>query len=178
MRYDTTDEEYAARFWSRVGRDESEDGCWPWMGRLAPNGYGRFHYRGRDMSAHVMALKFDGRPVPKGGVGMHSCDNPPCCRPSHLWPGTQADNRRDCAEKGRTAKGERNGVPRRLTPDQVRAIRSSVKVQTVVASEFGISQPMVSEIRSGKKYAWVPDVDGDPRARLSSPVEPPTRRRT
>lgn len=115
--------QYQAYFWSQV--DIRGDGeCWPWAGRVGGSEagltYGRFAFRGRDYGAHVIALMFDGRPVPKGGVGMHSCDFPPCCNPRHLRPATQLENRRDAAAKNRTAKGAANGMntcPERR-PDQ------------------------------------------------------------
>lgn len=39
-----------------------------------------------------------------GKVIRHSCDNPRCINPSHLLIGTRADNNRDRAMRGRSAK--------------------------------------------------------------------------
>jgi hypothetical protein len=39
-----------------------------------------------------------------GRVVRHTCDNPRCINPLHLLIGTRADNNRDRAERGRSAK--------------------------------------------------------------------------
>jgi len=76
------------------------EGCWEWTGRRDDNGYGWLKFHGRDLGAHVASHL-----IHKGDVGtlfvLHSCDNPPCCNPAHLWLGTQADNMADMSGKGR-----------------------------------------------------------------------------
>lgn len=41
---------------------------------------------------------------------LHSCDNPPCCNPAHLFLGTNADNTADRHAKGRDARGAAHGA--------------------------------------------------------------------
>jgi hypothetical protein len=53
--------------------------------------------------AHRVAWTLANGPIPAGMHVLHTCDNPPCCNPGHLWLGTQADNMADMARKGRTS---------------------------------------------------------------------------
>ena len=89
----------APRFWSKVLKT---DGCWIWIGARR-NGYGRFGgspYR----YAHRVAWELAHGPLESTAVKVcHHCDNPLCVRLDHLFIGSQADNVRDRAAKGRTA---------------------------------------------------------------------------
>lgn len=84
----------------------------------------------------------------------HRCDNPPCINPEHLFLGTRGDNNRDALAKGRTLNGE-NKIQHKLTDEQVGQIRSRYAAggisQSSLASEFGVSQQLVSDLVRGTR---------------------------
>src|SRR2546430_1712207 len=96
----------AARLWDKVNVPEAEDGCWEfirdWRSRF---GYGRIRdEQGRCVQVHKAMYELAIGPVPDGMWLRHGCDNPLCCNPAHLMPGTAADNRRDQFEHGAYAR--------------------------------------------------------------------------
>jgi hypothetical protein len=102
------------------------DGCWEWMGNRNVKNYGLFT-RPPDMAAHRFAYEFFYGVNPGSMLVCHKCDNPPCCRPSHLFLGTAEDNMRDAMQKGRLSGhhinlGESNGAAK-LTQCDVEEIR-------------------------------------------------------
>jgi len=102
-----------ARFWTKV--DKSGD-CWLWTAARWDTGYGQFMVGGKLRGAHRVSYELAKGPIPAGMLVCHTCDNPRCVRPSHLWLGTVRDNAQDAARKGRTASGDRNG--KRLHPER------------------------------------------------------------
>ena len=91
----------AAAFWERVDSSAGEDACWPWTGRFSRGGYGAHIY---GLGAHRYAYQFAHGVERRGIAGLqicHTCDNPPCCNPNHLWLGTAFDNMRDAVRKQR-----------------------------------------------------------------------------
>lgn len=90
----------AARFWDKVAIDR---GCWLWTAGTR-HGYGAISEGGRGspmIMAHRFSWEFHFGPIPDGLGVLHKCDNPPCVNPAHLFLGTQGDNMRDKAVKGR-----------------------------------------------------------------------------
>lgn len=97
--------EEVARFWAKVRVTE---GCWEWAAARIPQGYGQFWHEGRWVYAHRVAYKirWGAFPPPETPHVLHSCDNPPCVRPSHLRAGTHTDNMRQRRERERRSKQE------------------------------------------------------------------------
>ena len=80
---------------------EPNSGCWLWIAGQSSAGYGYFRYEGRNQTAHrVSHLLFKGF-IEEGLDACHSCDNPSCVNPDHLFKGTRSDNMKDCVAKGR-----------------------------------------------------------------------------
>ena len=89
------------RFWVKVDK-RSDDECWEWIGCRSNKGYG---WIVDDDSQQMVASRFSWRlhngPIPDGMLICHTCDNPPCVNPQHLFLGTKTDNMRDMVAKGR-----------------------------------------------------------------------------
>lgn len=97
------------RFWSKV--DKSGD-CWLWTGTRSEKGYGEFFVGNRrKMRATRVMLELTGRPRPENTEACHTCDNPSCVRPEHLWWGTRRENMLDMVAKGRCWLVEKTHCP-------------------------------------------------------------------
>lgn len=87
------------RFWAKVRR--SPVGCWEWQASKDEWGYGIFCLGDRMHHASRCAWLFVFSEIPDGLIICHTCDNPGCVRPSHLFLGTDKDNHADMVRKGR-----------------------------------------------------------------------------
>jgi hypothetical protein len=99
------------RFWAKVQIVDDDNSCWEWTAARHPDGYGHFQMTppgeevNRAVNASRVVLMFQTGAMPV--VACHTCDNPPCVRPSHLYDGNWATNGADKAARGR-ARGKTN----------------------------------------------------------------------
>lgn len=77
-------------------------GCWLWIGSVDWLGYGQIHLRTGVVRTNRLALVcHTKRQIPTGLYACHRCDNPRCVRPSHLFVGSNSDNKKDSVSKRR-----------------------------------------------------------------------------
>jgi len=115
--------EDVTRFWSYVKLTANQYVCWEWTAYKNNLGYGRFRIQYKTLKAHRVAYFLSTGKDPAKLRVCHTCDNPSCVNPNHLFLGTMGDNIKDMRAKGRGNKGETQGHSK-LTSEQVLQIRS------------------------------------------------------
>lgn len=148
--------DYEAHFWKQV--DKTED-CWLWKLSTDDCGYGQVFQHGKRYLAHRRAYQYAIGPIPKGMFVCHTCDNPICVKPAHLFLGTPRDNTRDSIAKGRWAVGERVTTSK-LTATDITSMRDLYwkerKDTLELATMFAISRGHVCGIVSLRQWKHLP----------------------
>lgn len=90
----------AERFWEKVEMIPFHD-CWEWAARKDRFGYGVMHVNGSTQLAHRICYEMLNPNFNKKLSVCHTCDNPGCVRPEHLFLGSHKENMWDREDKGR-----------------------------------------------------------------------------
>ena len=159
-----------------AGSDQKEGtGCWEWRHGKHRYGYGQAcRPDGTQVTAHRLAWEAWNGPIPKGKHICHTCDNPSCCNPLHLYAGDRFSNMGDMGKRRRQwlaakkdrgeivpapiipehrrARGQRVGTSK-LTEQQIKEILSDNRKQRDIAKDYGVSQAQIQRIKSGKSWA-------------------------
>lgn len=122
--------------------------CLRWTGRIQPNGYGQFRLNGKTQYAHRASYALFNGELAKGDVVMHSCDNRWCVNPKHLTIGTQADNLKDMAIKGRHHKVT-------IPNESIETIRNDPRSSYKIAEEWGVSPSTIQKIKRNINRRYV-----------------------
>lgn len=133
------------------------DGCWGWTGMTDAHGYGTFGHGGKHIRAHRFSYERTNGPIPKGMNACHRCDNPACSNPEHIFIGTQGDNMRDAATKGRVERGSRHHAAK-LTESNVQEIRRLRALGVLakdIAPAFGIAEGTAQGIIARRHWRHV-----------------------
>jgi hypothetical protein len=142
------------------------NGCWIWK-RSKIKGYGKSDFKGKLILAHRLSyLTFVGE-ISNNLFVLHTCDNPACVNPKHLFLGTQEDNMKDRNNKNRQArlKGEDNGKSKLLKEEvnEIRILwsaelaeraggRRAQLTQKELGKRFGVGQATISDIFNNKRW--------------------------
>lgn len=147
----------ALRFWSKVLLG---DGCWVWQASRNAKGYGQLNAgsRGRPLLAHRVSWELRFGPTPPGVLVLHTCDNPPCVKPGHLYLGDDQANANDRVERGRARNGRscgENAGTAKLTVAAVEAIRvraSDGASISQLARDYGVARSTIRAAVNGKTW--------------------------
>lgn len=153
----------ADAFWAYCTRRSTNE-CWEWEGP-SHRGYGFFKWNGQKYFAHRVAFELHNGPIPKAenprdASICHTCDNPLCCNPAHLFLGTQTENNLDMVAKGRHAdvRGSKNPSSK-LTEDnvgEIRELHAEGMSGAAIARRFGVSKELIYGIVQRKSWTHVP----------------------
>lgn len=167
MRLDKYDRDFLAKLESRAVKQDN--GCWIWQGAVgghktgSRHQYPSVHYRGETARGNRIVYQLTYGEIPKGLLVCHSCDEPLCINPKHLFLGTQQHNMRDAALKGRVKvpglKGEEHANAK-FTDEEVIQLRKDYQQGKFTyrgkAEELGINRTTLGRLLSGATYSYLP----------------------
>lgn len=130
--------------------------CWEWKRKRNHDGYGGFTVKcGRVARTHRIAYFLATGEDPGEMLVCHTCDNPPCCRPIHLFRGDINANNQDMVKKARQVNGHRQGLSK-LKAEVVIEIRAAYKrggqTYQSLADKFGVCRSNIEQVI--KRQTW------------------------
>lgn len=133
--------------------------CWNWSGSKNRKGYGALSIKNKHSIAHRESYKVFKGKIPNGMHVCHSCDNPSCINPDHLWLGTNKDNNNDKMEKGRFKPnyGNNNGNSK-LTKNDVIEIKQKINQGydlVEISKQYNVTPENIYSIKNNKTWRHV-----------------------
>lgn len=153
------------RFWDKVDIKSREE-CWEWMAAQNEAGYGRFRLNGELAGPHrLIWAEVHHERIPKDRDVCHSCDNPPCINPKHLFVGSRSENMLDAVRKGRLYtggldKGRKKSIEntrkldKRQTFQVLQRYYNGESLQSI-SRDFPISPTSISHIKNHDRKSYL-----------------------
>lgn len=142
------------RFWSLVDIQSDPDACWPWKLSTDMDGYGTISVDNIRIKSHRLSFFLANGRDPQDYLVCHTCDNPPCCNPFHLFLGTCEDNLHDASLKGRMKSARTE-----FSETDVANIRIWYRLGipiAEIAGLFDVTDTTISNVANGRSFHYLP----------------------
>jgi len=130
-----------------------------WTASKNTSGYGHIFKEGKLFASHRLSWVLHKGEIPVGMCVLHSCDNPACVNPKHLFLGTHFDNMRDMTEKGRSAhnNGAASGHAKLSEQDvhEIRALLDAGYEPDEISIGYGMSKSAIEHIKYRRSWGWL-----------------------
>lgn len=139
----------------------SPDACWVWLGSTRDAGHGSWAYKGYQEGTRVASREVFKlfKEDPGELYVCHSCGNPRCCNPKHLYAGTPKQNQEDRLKHGTDNRGSKCKAAK-LKEEEVVEIRQLIKNKVKlkeIARIYKISESTIKAIKQNRNWAHITD---------------------
>lgn len=132
-----------------------QEGCWDTIAGKS-KAYGSIQYQNKSISLHRASWIIHKGTIPKGMFVCHTCDNPRCSNPNHLFLGTPTDNVHDMIKKGRRkiCTGEQIHGAKLKEQDVIfikQQLAQNISIMEM-AKQFNVAYRTIHDIKLGKTW--------------------------
>lgn len=146
------------KFRNKIIKGDDVNDCWGWLGAKGVNNYSIFKIKYERYRASRVSYFLEYGIDPENLDVCHTCDNPICINPKHLFLGTRLDNMKDASLKNRMCKGGDNIKSKLKESDipKIKEIYSKGGIsQLKLSKQFSVSQAIIARVISSKLWKHV-----------------------
>lgn len=120
--------------------------CWEWNGAKQKDGHGKFSARGKNKIATFVASRLSyflhNGSIDNSLLVCHTCNNPSCVNPNHLYLGTAKDNYDDMIDAGTRYYSIGEDLSELTESDvvEIRRLHKNGMAQIKIAEKFNVGR--------------------------------------